>query len=56
MGRRAEALSLILKKGMKIFVEGKMQTRTWESNAGEQKSRLNVIAKEIILLDKKTED
>lgn len=49
-GRRAEALSRILSKGSKIFVEGKVKTTQYEGNDGVKRYRTEIVALNIILL------
>jgi single-strand DNA-binding protein len=41
-GRLADLIGQYMKKGRPIFVEGRMQTRSWESN-GEKKYRTEVV-------------
>ncbi len=45
-GRQAEIVSQYLKKGSGVFVEGRMQTRSWESN-GEKKYRTEIVAERV---------
>lgn len=42
-GRQAETSSQYLKKGSSVFVEGRMQTRSWESD-GQKKYRTEIVA------------
>jgi len=49
-GSRGEALSRFLVKGKSIAVEGKLRWHEWESQAGEKRSALEVIADDIELL------
>lgn len=42
-GRQAETAGQYLKKGQSVFVEGRMQTRSWEQD-GQKKYRTEVIA------------
>src|SRR5882757_5989489 len=42
-GKQADTVSTYLKKGSSVYVEGRMQTRSWEQN-GEKKYRTEVIA------------
>ena len=46
-GNRAEALSRILRKGMKVVVEGKLRYSAWEDRDGGKRSKLEVIVDEI---------
>lgn len=48
-GKRAEALSKFLKKGAKVFVEGSIQTNSWEDNEGIKRYRTQVVARNVIL-------
>jgi single-strand DNA-binding protein len=47
-GKRGEALSKFLTKGSSIFVEGRIQTRTYEKN-GEKRYATDIVANNIIL-------
>ncbi len=47
-GRRAEALGKILQKGDSMFVEGRLQTSSYEKN-GEKRYSTEVIANNIVL-------
>ncbi|MDP2648782.1 MAG: single-stranded DNA-binding protein [Patescibacteria group bacterium] len=43
-GRQADTVSQYLKKGSSVFVEGRMQTRSWDGKDGEKKYRAEVVA------------
>ena len=45
-GNRATSLSNILRKGMKVCVQGKLRYHSWESE-GKKRSKLDVIVDEI---------
>jgi single-strand DNA-binding protein len=47
-GKRGEALSKFLTKGSSIFVEGRIQTGSYEKN-GEKRYRTDIVANNIIL-------
>jgi single-strand DNA-binding protein len=47
-GKRGEALSKFLTKGSSIFVEGRIQTGSYEKN-GEKRYRTEIVANNIIL-------
>lgn len=50
-GNRAEVLSRILRKGMKVAIEGKLRYSSWEDkNGGGRRSKLEVIPDEVELL------
>lgn len=51
----AEIVQNYVKKGTKIFVEGRMQTREWTGEDGVKRYKTEIVADNIILLDKKTE-
>lgn len=42
-GRTADTVNQYLKKGSSVYVEGRIQTRSWEQN-GEKKYRTEVVA------------
>ena len=46
-GRQAEVVSQYLKKGSMIFVEGRLQTQSWEGQDGVKKSRTEIVAERI---------
>lgn len=47
----AELCSQFLSKGKKVYVEGRLSTRTWNAQDGTQKSTTEVIISDMILLD-----
>jgi len=49
-GSRGEAVSRFLSKGKQIAVEGKLRWHEWESQSGEKRSALEVVADDIELL------
>lgn len=42
-----------LKKGSKVFIEGRIQTRNWEAEDGTKRYRTEIVAENMIMLDKK---
>jgi single-strand DNA-binding protein len=49
--RTAEIVRDYVKKGSKVYVEGKIQTRSWDDkNSGEKKYRTEVIVNDLVLL------
>ena len=46
-GRQADTVNQYLKKGSAVFVEGRMQTRSWEGKDGEKKYRTEVVAERV---------
>lgn len=49
-GARGEALSRFLSKGSKVAIEGKLRWSSWESQQGEKRSKLEVIADDVEFL------
>lgn len=51
-GNRAEALSRILRKGMKVAIEGKLRYSSWEDkNGGGRRSKVEIIPDEVVLMN-----
>lgn len=46
-GRQAETAAQYLKKGSGVFVEGRMQTRSWDGQDGKKQYRTEVVADRI---------
>ena len=46
----AEICSNLLKKGSKVYVEGRLQTRDWQDQDGQKKYKTEVVAEDMILL------
>ena len=50
-GNRAEALSRILRKGMKVAIEGKLRYSSWEDkNGGGRRSKVEIIPDKVVLM------
>lgn len=47
----AEICSQYLAKGKKVFVEGRLATRQWTGQDGQQKSRTEIVIEDMIMLD-----
>jgi len=54
-GRRAEGLNKVVKKGTHLYIEGRLQTRSWEDKQGQKRYTTEVVAKEVVLLGRKGE-
>ena len=50
-GRMAEVCNDYLKKGRPVFVEGRLQSRSWDGPDGQKKSALEVIAMNVQFLN-----
>ncbi len=51
-GKLAEICQQYLGKGRKVFVEGRLQTRDWEGQDGVKRYRTEIIAENMIMLDR----
>lgn len=49
-GRRAEVCGEYLSKGSPVFVEGRLQSRSWEAQDGQKRSAIEVIADNVQFL------
>ena len=47
---RSENISQYLQKGKQVFIEGRLQTRSWEDQNGNKRYRTEVVADNLILL------
>jgi len=52
--RQAETVSAYLAKGRAVAVEGRLQLDTWETEGGERRSRLKVVAQRVTFLSSTT--
>ncbi len=52
-GKLAEICAEYLKKGMKVFFEGRLRTRHWEDDAGIKHYRTEIVANDMIILSPK---
>ena len=52
-GKLAEIISTYLKKGSKIFLEGRIQNRTWEDKNKNKRYTTEIIASDLIMLGDK---
>jgi single-strand DNA-binding protein len=55
-GNRAESLSQYLKKGSRIFVDGKLEARPWTDNQGQVRAGLEMFADTIEFFSPRNED
>ena len=51
--RLAEIVGEYLKKGSKVYIEGKLQTRKWQDQGGNDRYTTEIIAHEMQMLDGK---
>ena len=55
-GALAEIIEKYTSKGSKLFVCGRIETRTWEDQAGVKKYKTEIVADNVILLGQKKTD
>ena len=53
-GKLAEVAENYLKKGSKVLVEGRLQNRSWDANDGSKRIKTEIIASELVMLDRAT--
>lgn len=51
-GRLADICAQYLVKGKKVFIEGRLQTRDWEAQDGSKRTRTEIVAENMIMLDR----
>jgi single-strand DNA-binding protein len=49
--RLAETCNEFLRKGSKVYIEGRLQTRKWTAQDGQERQMVEVVANEMLLLD-----
>jgi single-strand DNA-binding protein len=54
-GNLAEICNQHLSKGQKVYIEGRLQTRSWEDENGQKHFRTEVVANEMIILTDRPE-
>ena len=53
--RQAEVAQQYLKKGSKIYVEGKLQTRSWDDQSGQKRYTTKIVVFDMQMLDSRGE-
>lgn len=51
-GKLAEICGQYLAKGRRVYVEGRLQTRDWETQDGQKRRTTEIIADNVIMLDR----
>jgi single-strand DNA-binding protein len=51
----AEICSQLLTKGRKVYIEGRLQTRSWTGQDGAQRTATEIVASDMIILDSRRE-
>ncbi len=49
-GKLAEIIEQYLKKGDQVYIEGRLQTRSWEDKSGEKRKTTEIVAQEMVML------
>jgi len=55
-GRQAEICKDYLKKGSKIYLEGRIQTRSWDDQSGQKRYMTEIVGFTMVMLDSKGSD
>lgn len=50
-GRLGEIAGEYLRKGSKVYIEGRLQTRKWQDNSGQDRYTTEIVANEMQMLD-----
>jgi single-strand DNA-binding protein len=51
-GKLAEICGQYLAKGKKVYIEGRLQTRQWEAQDGSKRQATEIVAENMIMLDR----
>ncbi len=51
--KQAETCNKFLAKGDRVYVEGRLHTRSWDGQDGQKHSRTEIIASQVMFLNKK---
>ena len=54
-GRQAEVCKDYLHKGSKVYIEGRLQTRSWEDQSGQRRYMTEINGNQMLMLDSKGE-
>jgi single-strand DNA-binding protein len=55
-GKRADTLNQYLRKGLKVYVDGRLEARPWTDSRGEIKAGLEVMANEVQFMSSRGDD
>lgn len=53
-GKLAEIIGQYVKKGGKVYVEGRLRNRTWKTKEGKPQKRTEIVADNLIMLGHRT--
>ena len=51
--KQAQSCSQFLSKGQRVYVKGKLKTRTWDTQDGQKRFRIEINADRVFFLDRK---
>ncbi len=51
--RLAETCNQFLTKGQRVYVEGRLRTRSWDGQDGQKHFRVEIVANSVLFLDKR---
>lgn len=52
-GKLADIIGQYVRKGSKVYIEGRLQTREWTGQDGNKRYRTEIVAENLIMLDSK---
>ncbi|HTK03319.1 MAG TPA: single-stranded DNA-binding protein [Alphaproteobacteria bacterium] len=52
----AEICAQLLKKGRKVYVEGRLSTSTWQAPDGAQRNKTEIVINDMVILDRKMDE
>ena len=55
-GKLAETCAEYLAKGRKVYIEGRLQTRSWEDDKNQKRYTTEIVAREVLFLNSKSEN
>ena len=55
-GQQAERAAEHLRKGNKVYIEGRLQTRQWEDQTGQKRYTTELVANQVTNLERRTRD
>jgi len=55
-GQRAETLGQYLKKGSRVFVDGRLEARPWTDQQGQVRAGLELVASDVEFMSSRSED
>ena len=55
-GKLADTCAEYLAKGRKVYIDGRLQTRSWEDDKNQKRYTTEVVAREVLFLNSKSEN